>query len=81
MKKQAGMNLSAGYLVWSDGYKYKLSKDLDTGRYLLILMERSISKRMPRVLEISEEDARLAWTLIDEKENQMTKDWFFEGRR
>jgi hypothetical protein len=81
MNKQSGLNLSAGYLIWVDGYKYKLSKDLDTGKYLLILMERAMSKRMPRVLEITEEEAKTAWSLIDEKERQMTEDWFFNGKR
>ena len=79
--KRAGMDLNAGRLMWTDGYEYKLSKILDTGTYVLVLMERPVSKRVPRVLEISEEEAKYAWTLIDEKEKQMTEDWFFHGRK
>lgn len=76
--KKAGMDLNAGHLIWVDGYKRKLSRILDEDKYVLILMERPLSKRVPTVLEISEDEAKHAWSLIEEVEPQMTKEWFFE---
>ena len=78
MDKKAGVNLSAGYLTWVDGHKRKLSRELDEDRYILILMENPMSNRVPSVLDISEGEARYAWTLIEEKEPQMTEEWFFQ---
>lgn len=76
-KKIAGATLDAGTLTWVDGYRRHLQKRMPKEEFILVLAEKPVSSRVPFILEISFDEARHAWGLIDDPREQMTEEWFF----
>ena len=73
---KSGIVLVAGKLIWLDGVVRQLQR-LPDGRFQIVSLNKKRSSRDASIVQISEEEALLAWDLMYEPRGFWTKEQFF----